>query len=356
MIEGKEKNDISNDIAMLLYMPIYYNGLVVESTNRCNARCAMCYQGSGPMGSDTRGPAKLDVQIIQRCIREAAEIDTIAPRFHLAGGEAFLYPEDCYPLFKEARDAGFEIISATTNGFWGKTMESAREVCKRLRDSGLNSLELSWDFWHQSFVPGASVSNCLQACKEYQIDSNLRILTTQLHNMEEALSALHPEVIDLASRITCGPVFATGRAAKELDPEEFFCSHAALDDSCHRTLNFSVNAFGDVHPCCAGFDQTNNYVIGNVMKDSIGTIAERMNRDPLIRKLVFAGIGSLVPILSDNGIDIGKDYFNICHLCYTIFSTPEYADCIRKSLNERKRNALSRVILQFENSLGSREG
>ncbi len=355
MVEEKQNIDISKDIAMLLYMPIYYNGLVVESTNRCNARCAMCYQGSGPRGSDLRGPARLKVEVIQRCIREAAEIDTIASRFHLAGGEAFLYPEDCYILFKEAKDAGFEIISATTNGFWGRTIDKAREVCEKLRDSGLNSLELSWDYWHQRYVPGETVSNCLQACKEYQIDTNLRILTTKLHSMEEALSALRPEVLDFASRITSGPVFATGRAAKELDPEEFFYSRATLDDSCYRTLNFSVNAFGDVHPCCAGFDQTNTYVIGNVINESLGTIVERMNKDPLIRKLVFSGIGSLIPILLEKGYDMGKDYFSICHLCYTIFSTPEYADCIRETYNERKRNALSRLILQFENSLGGKE-
>lgn len=355
MIEGKDKKDISKDIAMLLYMPLYYNGLVVESTNMCNARCAICYQGSGPMGSDTRGPATLDVSVIRRCIREAAEIDTIASRFHLAGGEAFLYPEDCYKLFKEARDANYEIISATTNGFWGKTIENAREVCKNLRESGLNSLELSWDYWHHSFVPGDSVSNCLQACKEYQIDTNLRILTTRLHNMEEALSALRSDVPDLASRITSGPVFATGRAAKELDPNEYFYSRASLNASCYRTLNFSINAFGNVHPCCAGFDQTCSYVIGNVINESIGTIVERMNRDPLIRKLVFSGIETLIPILIKNGYDIGMDYFSICHLCYTIFSNPEYSACIREDFSERKLNALSRVILRLEDSLNIRE-
>lgn len=356
MIEDMEKKDVSIDMAMLLYMPIYYNGLVVESTNRCNAKCAICYQGSGPLGSDTRGPAMLDVHIIKRCIREAAEIDSIAPRFHLAGGEAFLYLEDCYTLFNEAKVADFEIISATTNGFWGKTLEDAREVCKRLKDSGLNSLELSWDYWHQSFVPGESISNCLQACREYQIDTNLRLLTTKLHSMEEALSALSPNVADLASRITSGPVFATGRALNELDSEEFFCSRASLDDNCYRTLNFSINAFGDVHPCCAGFDQTSSYIMGNVMKESIGTIAERINRDPLIRKLVFSGIGSLTQILLENGYDIGKDYFSVCHLCYMIFSNPEYAACIREAFQERKRNALSKIILQFENSLSNKEG
>ena len=29
-------------------LPMMFNGLVVESTTRCNAKCGMCYQGAGP--------------------------------------------------------------------------------------------------------------------------------------------------------------------------------------------------------------------------------------------------------------------------------------------------------------------
>lgn len=346
----KKERDLqqSAEIARLLHMPIYYSGLVVENTNRCNAKCAMCYQSASPHGSETLGLSKLDTKIIQRCIREAANIETIASRFHLAGGESFMYLEECFSLFAEARDVGFEQITATTNGFWGKSLKKAKEISEKLRESGVNSLEISWDYWHQPFIKGEAVSNCIIACYEAGIETNLRVLTTKLHSIEEAISALSSKALDVSSRITSGPVFATGRAAKELDPKEFFHSRSSLDDDCHRVLNLTINAFGNVAPCCAGFDQTRTYVIGNVAQEPLTSIVERMNRDPLIRKIVFTGVKSLIPILKKNGHDIGDDFFNICHLCYTIFSNPEYAQTIQDSLEDSKRNALINLVEKFE--------
>ncbi|MCU6708715.1 radical SAM protein [Paenibacillus sp. J5C_2022] len=356
MVDGHKSFDQSAEIALLLHMPIYYSGLVVETTNRCNAKCAMCYQSASPKGSETLGLSSLDTDVIRRCIREAADIETIGSRFHLAGGEAFMYLDDVYSLFAEARDAGYEQITGTTNGFWGRTLPKAREVCARLRQSGVTSLELSWDYWHQPFVSGDAVSNCLIACQEVEIETNLRLLTTKLHSMEEALAALRPEAIDAASRMTSGPVFATGRAAKELDAEEFYHSRSSLDDNCHRVLNLTINAFGNVFPCCAGFDQTRNYIMGNVKEERLDTIVERMNNDPLVRKIVFSGIRSLVPILQESGHDIDDQYFNICHLCYTIFSTPEYVESLQEYMDNRKRESLTRIVAQLEQAAGSQEG
>lgn len=356
MVERQLNPDKSAELALLLHMPIYYNGLVVETTNRCNARCAMCYQSASPQGSETLGLSRLDTNVILRCIREAAAIETISPRFHLAGGEAFMHLDEVYLLYAEARDAGYEQITGTTNGYWGRSLAKAREVCSRLRESGVTSLELSWDYWHQPFVSGDAVSNCLMACREFEIETNLRVLTTKQHSMEEALSALRTEALDVASRITSGPVFATGRAAKELDPDEFFHSRASLDDNCHRVLNLTINAFGDVSPCCAGFDQTRNYIMGNVNEENLDVIVERMNDDPLIRKVVFSGIRSLVPILQQNGHDIGDDFFNICQLCYTIFSNPEYVETLQNDMDNRKRATLARVVEMFEQLAGFPEG
>lgn len=342
--DGDENVKVPAEVSLLLEMPIYYGGLVVENTNRCNARCAMCYQSASPRGSETLGLAHLSNEIIIRCIREAAKIDTIGPRFHLAGGEAFLYLEDCYKLFSEARDAGFEQVTATTNGYWGRSLEKAKEVCRNLRASGVTSIEISWDYWHQDFISGDSVSNCIIACQEYEIETNLRLLTTKLHNMEEALASLRPEAIESVSRMTNGPVFATGRAAKELKKDEFFHSRVSLNENCHRGLNLTINAFGNVSPCCAGFDQTENYIIGNVLEESLAQIVERMNNDPLIRKIVFSGVGSLLPILEERGYKLGEDFYNICHLCYTIFSNPEYTEAITESLNNRKRMSLAKLV------------
>ena len=88
----------------------------------------MCYQSAGPKGSDEMGMAKLTVPEVERIIREAAEIETITPRFHLTGGEAFLDIESMLHLVGYARDHGFLDLTTTTNAFWARTPARALEV------------------------------------------------------------------------------------------------------------------------------------------------------------------------------------------------------------------------------------
>lgn len=341
-------NEAVAKLAILQDMPIFYAGLVVENTTRCNAKCAMCYQSAGPKGSDGWGSQSLTTAEIKRLIVEASEIETLYPRFHLSGGEAFIDIDGCIELFTEARRAGFLDITTTTNAYWARKPARAREVCDRLRAAGVTSMEISWDYWHQPYVPGEAVSNCLEACDEFEIETNLRILCTKSHSYTEALSFLRPDALARASRISGGPVFATGRAAKTIPAEDFHRQNN-IEGNCHSVLNLTVNARGNVYPCCAGLDQT-DYVFGNVREDSLVTIAERLNRSPVIRTVVFAGIASLVPLLERAGIDVGREYNGICHMCWSIFSNPDCIRALDAEIEAATRRALRRAIERLEKS------
>ena len=209
-------------------------------------------------------------------------------------------------------------------------------------------MEISWDYWHQPYVPGEAVSNCLEACDEFEIEADLRILCTKSHSYTEALSFLRPDALARASRISGGPVFATGRAAKTIPAEDFHRQNN-IEGNCHSVLNLTVNARGNVYPCCAGLDQT-DYVFGNVREDSLVTIAERLNRSPVIRTVVFAGIASLVPLLERAGIDVGREYNGICHMCWSIFSNPDCIRALDAEIEAATRRALRRAIERLEKS------
>ena len=60
--------------------PIFYNGLTVESTTRCNAKCATCYQYAGPKGSDLLGRGELTPEEIARTVVEASQLADIVPQ------------------------------------------------------------------------------------------------------------------------------------------------------------------------------------------------------------------------------------------------------------------------------------
>ena len=326
-----------------LLMPITFKSLVVESTTRCNAKCGMCYQSVGPKGSDVWGKASLEVSEIEGIVRDASRIETLGKRFHLSGGEAFIRMGDVIHLFGVARDAGFTNISTTSNAFWARSKERARDVCRRCREAGLTAMEISWDHWHSPFISAEAVSNCLEACREHDISSNLRILTTKSHSVSEALSFIRPESSRLANEISSCPVFPTGRAKHQVDPADIYRGNGP-QGCCHHMLNLTVNALGNVCPCCAGADQTEGLSFGNIRENSIDEIASYMQHSPLLRVLVFQGVGALRPILERAGISLGDEFANICHMCFEIFSRPERYEVMHDHFDQQVIAALNRAL------------
>lgn len=331
-------------------MPITYNGLVVENTSRCNAKCAICYQYSSPKGSDLWGKAKLSISDLEPVIREALSIGTLRPRFHLSGGEAFIDIKSAYRIFELARDSGFVDITATTNAYWAKNPGNAEKVCNNLRRVDVTELEISWDYWHRPYVSAEAVSNCLMACRAAGIETNLRILTTRVHLLSKVIEDLHPTIVNFATRITSGPVFPTGRAADTISKEEFF-GKDGVRGNCHTYLNLTINSLGNVYPCCAGFDQTPYFSFGNIRDKSIVKIAEYMDSSLLLRTIVFKGIGTLLPIIKEAGIDLGQDYKSICHLCWRIFSMKECTEAIIQYFKNRTTSILSEAVNKLESKI-----
>ncbi len=332
-------------------MPVSFQGLVIENTTRCNARCKMCYQAAGPKGSDITGVGALTVAEVTQIAADALTIPTLEPRFHLAGGEAFLKIDDCLRLFAMARETGYTEISTTTNAYWAKDPADAHAVCAQARAAGLLNMEISWDFWHLPFISPEAVSNCLEAAAANGIRTNLRILATKSHSVAEALALLRPAALEIATEISSGPVFPTGRAAKQLPPDDFFYADG-LGSGCHGVLHLTVNGKGDVYPCCAGADQTEWLRFGNIRETSVSEIAARMNASMLLRMLVFLGPQSFVPILEENGIDVGDRFANVCHMCWEIFSDPNHGRVLREWFAAQEQEAFSTAIAAFAAASG----
>jgi hypothetical protein len=204
-------------------------------------------------------------------------------------------------------------------------------------------MEISWDHWHSPFISAEAVSNCLEACSEHDISSNLRILTTKSHSVSEALSFIRPESSRLANEISSCPVFPTGRAKHQIDPAEIYRGDD-LQGCCHHMLNLTVNALGNVSPCCAGADQTEGLSFGNIRENTIDEIASYMQHSSLLRVLVFQGVGALRPILERAGISLGDEFANICHMCFEIFSRPERYETIHDYFDGQVIAALNRAL------------
>jgi len=317
-------------------MAICYNSLVIESTTRCNAKCAHCCQNSGPKGSDLWGDETLTSEQMETVVQDAARIETLGKRFHLAGGESFLDLEGCLRLFELAKQVGCTEIANTTNAFWAKKPAKAIAICEQMRAAGVTRMEVSWDYWHSAYVSPDAVSNCLEASAETGIFTILRVLTTKSHCAPEALRMLRTEALAKVGSVMVGPVFPTGRAAQTIESSDFFKTDN-LKGACFSLLNLVVNPRGNVFPCCAGLDQTDNLNFGNVKNESITEIAERMNNSLLLRILVFGGPSKLVPYLRRSGIEIEMNHTNMCHFCRYIFSDPDRTRILEKQFQRLER-------------------
>lgn len=326
-------------------LPLSYNTLVVESTSRCNARCGMCYQGAGPKGSDFLGDAALGVDDIHRVLGSAARMPSLQRRFHLSGGEALMKVDECLDIFRAARDLGFTDISCTSNVYWAVNLFKARALAERLRDAGVLRIEISWDHWHGPYIAVQAINNAIRACAAADIAVNLRVLTTRSHSAEEALAMLSPGAMAKATQITSAPVYQVGRAL-EIPTSDIY--ETSEDATCHTALNLTVNARGDVSPCCAGFDQTGASLFGNVRERDLADIAEAINRSLLIRMVVFEGVSSLRPILALLGEDTKERYTSICGMCFEVFSDPRKVEKLTRFFEQLEADALADAITDLE--------
>lgn len=327
------------DAGPLWRIPLTYQGLVVERTSLCNAKCAMCYQDAGPQGSGNLGAVSLDVADIVRVLREALEIPTLRPRFHLAGGEGWLQWAQCFDLFAAARDLGYLEITTTTNCFWAFRPDHAVAKVAAAAEAGLTAMEISWDHWHMPYIRPAAVGNALRACRELGVTTNLRVLTTTDHHPAEALGYLDPDALRLADEISSAPVFPTGRAAAKLDPATIW-ANGSLGGSCHSVLNLTVNAAGRVAPCCAGADQTEGLTFGSVLEESIVDIARRMQSSLLLKVLTFNGVGSLIPLTGEKAGDLAESS-SICHACWRIFSDADLTERVGQRIEAIEAEAFA---------------
>lgn len=321
-----------------------FRALVLETTDRCNAACGMCYQAAGPRGSDIRGDAELSQDVVLRVIEEASHLVEVGSRLHISGGEAFLRHAQTLEAFRWGKQCGYANIGSTTNGFWARTEKIARRRCDELLSAGVDYLELSFDHWHLPYVPLSRVTNLLRAARASGITVIVRTLTSRSHHID-ALFASFSDAELLGVLIANGTVHPVGRGAVELDSEDIYYGAGPVG-ACEELLTLTISPNGNVYPCCAGADMTESLASGNVNRDSLRDAVFKMRTDRMIRQVIHGGTGSLIPVIEALGLGhkLQPRYDNICHLCWDVFRDDQLAGALRNHYTEVAVQELSAVL------------
>ena len=324
---------------------LHFRALVLETIDRCNAKCAMCYQSAGPKGSDLRGDARLAQDVVLRVISEAAAIPEIGSRLHISGGEAFLRYTETLEAFRHGRDCGFKNIGATTNGFWAVTQPIAVRCCEELADCGVDYLEVSLDNWHLPYVSLDRVRNLLRAARPVGISVVLRTLTSRSNHIDTLLASFSDAEL-AGCLIGNGTMHPVGRAAVAVDPDDVYYGPGPVG-ACENLLAVTIAPNGNVYPCCAGADMTESLASGNINTDSLHDALFKMRTDRTIRQVIHGGTGSLIPIIEKlgHGDKLQPRYDSICHLCWDVFKDDELAQALREHFAEIQVQEMTALLL-----------
>ena len=107
--------------------------LMIELTNACNLRCAMCYNRMMK-----RKKGFMDADTYELILNNAAEIGIEMIGLYTTG-ESFLHPR-IFDFIRQAKEKGFRYVYLTTNGNLLN-----EEKIKKIFESGLDSIKFSID-------------------------------------------------------------------------------------------------------------------------------------------------------------------------------------------------------------------
>jgi hypothetical protein len=289
--------------------PPFRVGLIL--TERCDASCVHCW-----FSCSSEREATMSRYDAQDYIDKASRVLSVE-WISLSGGEPMLQPSFVEGLVAYASGLGLK-TELVTNCNWAETPEKATGTLKRLRDAGLDVLNISADDFHQATISFERVRNCYGAAKglgvkmvvmtvlrkssRLHLDDVARLLGDNIPRPGEASGE------DAALGVESGfsPV---GRGAS-IPREEWWLDASPLSGGCQNVLrDVGITPGGDLLPCCSASATLPGFSPGNL---------DDWDLDELLLK---AWESDLFKVLGEKGPMglLGKPpdgvYVNKCHFC-----------------------------------------
>ena len=291
-----------------------YETITFMITNKCNMSCPHCCLNCCPENNIV-----LENSLLRETIGRLAlnpRIKTVA----VSGGEPFLFPEKVEEMVKWIRNAGKK-AAVYTNGFWCNEYDATYNTLKVLKTDGLSLLLTSVDSYHQMGVSIDNIKNLLGVCLELEIPTKVHVSTTHknIHKDDEILKSLG--TAKLNASVTTSAVYRAGRANERITESEIITNQSTEYFHCKYDGMCAVDWNGDVFWCCS--IRNDNMIIGNIKKENINTILNRVMKKKLFLKLITDAPYVLEKIKERNMLNLEEKYADYCELCDKIFSNKE---------------------------------
>jgi len=292
-------------------------------TYLCNVRCSHCYSIWGKEEFSTHINKSLARKIVRKVGRK------YKPKSIMTfGGEPLLFPEIVYAIHKEAVDVGIPLREVITNGYWSKNGDKIKEIAQNLAESGVISIIISVDAFHQEHVPLGIVRRTAEACLQAGIEdlawSPCWVVSEDDDNLyNRKTRSILKELEDLPVRNSGGNVmepegFALINMREFLPPRKKIpagkCSDIPYTDPLDSVESICVEPDGRIAVC-------KDFHIGNASEADVIDIIENYDpfKIPEMKAIIDGGMQGLVDWARVKGVKPDQEgYYSICQMCTDI--------------------------------------
>lgn len=310
-------------------------------TYRCTIHCPHCFAEAGPGRKE-----KMALGSALGWIDEiAAYRDGCIRSVELTGGEPFFDLQTLALVSDHAMKAGLSITAATNAG-WAGTLEQAILTLNEL--PGIRKISISTDVYHQQFIPDGHIHNAVIAAellgRRYDIT-----VTTESEQDERYL-----KVMERLERIVARRLIGTritlpvGRALKPARS----CKRKLSQEPSSKPCGSSVPLIlpdGRLIACSGpmtAIHDPNPLSLGNLRRESLSSILERAETNPLLHLIRVWGPHRMVSLLQSRGHGdlLPKEYLcgSSCDICSRLLCDKRLAEILTQILNEpENRNVIA---------------
>jgi MoaA/NifB/PqqE/SkfB family radical SAM enzyme len=246
---------------------------------------------------------------------------------NFTGGEAFLLQKELTGMVRAVAERNMA-PAITTSAYWSPNSKAALSRLAPLAQAGLKQLVISCSDAHREFVPLDNVIEAARAAASLNIAVILnvtvsKISTTNSRSIREAFEG---------AGVTLPWLYVTqlipfGRYADNVEAGELLVQKTErFAGPCPSlTTHPTVHNDGCVTGCAVVYGREQEQLTyGNVYEQSMETILDRMNSDPLAVFIHTLGVCALKDLIEHNtGIRFETEYANICHLCGDILGNEQ---------------------------------
>ena len=295
-----------------------YAGLML--TYRCNAACRFCYYGCNPEAGGL-----MSVETAIGAWSSLCRLGGEGAKVHLTGGEPFLVFERLLAICEAAQAKGLGGADyVETNAGWVTEESEARHRLAALKAAGVNRLKISWDVFHEEFVPVEKVRFLARAAGEIFGRERVLVRWAKYLDCPVGIGAMEEpqRLAVLAGAMAADGGRFTGRAARVLAP---LCAaktpHSLMGLTCRQALlgakGVHIDPYGNVF-----VGQCSGMAVGNVNTVALEELWRGFDPEKaeFWKVLYDQGPGGFADDVTASGYPMRPLYASKCHFCTDIRS------------------------------------